>query len=1368
MLNASPVAQDLVASFNGGKVSAQSLESAQNAAKTSTIGLTIAQTALNMALSLGLTALISLIIKGYDELSNSVENCKKRVDDLVSSYNSALDIANNNAKRVEELADKYESLSEGVNKLGENVSLTNEEYEQYNSLTNEIAEMFPTLVQGWTDEGNAILNLKGNIEQLRDAYKEAQQEAYNLLIVSGKDSDGNDIIKQWEDTHETGFWSDMLNLGADKVGAGISVADALKQLRAIQQMSADEYREIERIVGSGSRKEISGLTDIEKEIGYGSYLYEALGLDSNSTDEEFRNAQKQAKALVQTYNAEIESALSDVETLANAYLMTNEDYDNLDSQLKTAASLIVNSLNADIANKFSSKEDVGTYVDGIVQSLSSNEDIQKALVNLFSIDSTNMSINETQQQVDKYVGTIATELDENPVELKTRLGFDDSDVKPLVNKVQGYLNDEFDSKVGELTLDELNTASELEIPEGTLLSWDELITKIKEAQDTASGNETTLPSIIDSWNSLIDTDEEELKNTRKDLLALAEAGQLTAETFHDTTGADTFLDGISESLPEAIDWINQLVSSSTQLQSMSAQISKMSDMLADKKNGTTASASDLAGFDVEVRGLDSWKEFESVMMSSESTMEQCQKAANDLATEWVNNGNFLANLTDETKQAYITQLQMMGIENAEAIVKDALVRITQTQAMEEEFLAQKKAETSDATYSLINATADEITKFAEEKGYADNVTNALIELALKKQLVNGTTLDFSGDLVNISNYVKALGGTADAIGLLNRIKKGEVYMPGDAMASVIASAQAEIDSALVSGTKTNVQVTPTGSSTYKGGKTKDTKDSKQTINWIERRVKSLNNHIDLTQSKLENLSNIKSPKDLAKKIDAVTKKLKAASENTDKWKNNLSKIKIPESAKKLIQSGKDVDLSKYSKAEQKNIKKYQSTWKKYTSAKKKENSLYDQKWDLETQRGKEKYLKSQEKDYNTLAKVEEKAYKRYMKKANSIKLSDSLKKKVRSGDYNINDYSSKQQELIQEYQNWYDKAQESLIGKQEAKKNARDKRIERYQLYADNAEAKIAKSQALAALSEGNYKEQNKRLEGQKKYLREQYEAQIKIAEAEENTLEVERLRAELLKELRDKTKEQFDNIDATYSMKIGFTDNKVKAFQDQISLLEAQGQQIGSRLYTKQMELNQLNIDKLNTERRKQIKKVDEFGVGTPEWYEAQDAIFATERALKQYEIEQANLQKSINQLKFDRFDNLLNKLNDIIDETDFLISMLDSDNFYDDNGNMTSDGVTAMGLTAQNYDTYLAQAEKYKQMLSDVKDMYDAGKISLEEYEEYQRKYSQSQREAIKSANDAKKAVVDLVEQGLNAQTKALEEAVSKQKELLQSEKD
>ena len=45
---------------------------------------------------------------------------------------------------------------------------------------------------------------------------------------------------------------------------------------------------------------------------------------------------------------------------------------------------------------------------------------------------------------------------------------------------------------------------------------------------------------------------------------------------------------------------------------------------------------------------------------------------------------------------------------------------------------------------------------------------------------------------------------------------------------------------------------------------------------------------------------------------------------------------------------------------------------------------------------------------------------------------------------------------------------------------------------------------------------------------------------------------------------------------------------------------------------------------------------------------------------------------------------------------------------------------------------------------------------------------RNYIKSANDAKKAVIDYVKQGLDAQNEALSKSIDKQKELLESEKD
>lgn len=447
---------------------------------------------------------LELAVKGIDELAHSAEHCKERVDDLMSNYQSALDKANSNAKTIEGLAGRYEELSKGVNNLGENVSLTADEYSEYNNIVNQIADMFPTLIQGYTNEGNAILSLKGNVEQLRDAYKEAQQEAYNMLIISGKDSDGNDIIKNWENLHGTDFFSKLFDLGADDVGGNISTQEAIKQLEALSNMSAEAYRNIEKITSSGTREEIASLTDIEKEIGYGSFLYKALGIDEDVTDEAFAEARKQAQALLQTYQAEIDSGLNNVQTLANAYLMTNEDYDKLDEQSKTAASLLVNSIDEEIANEFSSKSDVGAYVVSIVNSIKDNQEVQDALINLLSLDTSKMSIEDAQNEINKYIAIIANYLDENPVDLKLRLGVDiQQDKKELRDRLShGGRDLVVDDWIDTLTVDEAKLANSTAFDEalerqkkgldGAALSAENYSAALEEvkAQQDGIGNET--------------------------------------------------------------------------------------------------------------------------------------------------------------------------------------------------------------------------------------------------------------------------------------------------------------------------------------------------------------------------------------------------------------------------------------------------------------------------------------------------------------------------------------------------------------------------------------------------------------------------------------------------------------------------------------------------------------------------------------------------------------------------------------------------------------------------------------------------------------------------------------------------------------
>ncbi len=329
---------------------------------------------------------------------------------------------------------------------------------------------------------------------------------------------------------------------------------------------------------------------------------------SEITAKDLAQVKYSAQATIQTYNAEIDSQLKNMQTLANAYLMTNPDYEKLDEQSKTAVSLLVNSISENIANEFSSKEDVGAYVVKLINSISDNKEVQDSLKKLFTLDTSNMPVVKIKTAVDSYTTAIATAIEEDPIELKARLGLDDSDTQPLINNVKSKLQDKSDDKVGELTLEELHIAAEqVEVPDGALLSWDELITKIKEIQSSSLNFETTVSSLPEEWNNLKTTDNNELRSTREDLLALAEAGRLTEKTFHETAGADTFLGRINESLPETIQWINKLVSSSNQLASMKKGISSISSALGTKKSGRYVDADTLNGFSAG-RNLNSFSE----------------------------------------------------------------------------------------------------------------------------------------------------------------------------------------------------------------------------------------------------------------------------------------------------------------------------------------------------------------------------------------------------------------------------------------------------------------------------------------------------------------------------------------------------------------------------------------------------------------------------------------------------------------------------------------------------------------------------------------------------------------------------------------
>ena len=857
--------------------------------------------------------------------------------------------------------------------------------------------------------------------------------------------------------------------------------------------------------------------------------------------------------------------------------------------------------------------------------------------------------------------------------------------------------------------------------------WNEIAESATNAADARKkytegeeGNKTDISSFKDAWKDL----DSKVKDK---LLELAKAGKLTNDTFKKTEGISKFIEQLKAlgiTAEEAIQKINKKVDSSDQLSAMSSQISKMSDMLADKKNGVTADVSDLAGFDVTVKGLDSWNEFERVMGSSKSSMEECQAAANALATEWVNSNNFLANLDETNKDYYITQLKDMGIKNANEIVTAALAQKekelaaqTEYETIATEYNSDAKDRNNQITTDLTNATIDEIAEIiAEDKATADT-EQVMAAFALSKIDVNNAKIDTSSDIEQIVAIANAAGASAEYVDALrvalNNLQKAEQgkkqvsELPLAGISAQIANASAEanvqsaedaVESALndikkqIKENQLDVSdyiINPSGSGSYKGSSKSSSSgsgsNSKQAIDWIERKITILNNKIDAFATKAS---------DTWSSWTSRTKALNSEMETTKKLLTSV--YGISSKTQKKLNSQRDSAKNKLDKYVKKNSKVLtSSTIKKINSGK-----LDTSKLSKKDKKVIEEYKKLQ-KDYNKKASKAKKASEKnpaadyYFAKANKVakkyKLSPAIIKKIKNGTINISDYNESMANAIQKYQDYYDKGKDAQKSKKEAKQK------------------------------------------------------------------------------LNELAQQNFELIQSKWDARIGYQENRKNAVSDALNLAQSKGKLIGTAYYTKQKGINNKDINKYKqeeTELKKAMKGVKKY---SKQWYEYKADLSEVHSKYVQLQADNAELQNSINELKFDRFDELINKFDDIIDESDFLIDLLDSDNLFNsDNGSITNDGITAMGLTAQNYDVYLAEAEQYKKQIADLEQMYKNGEIGISDYNSKMRELQGGYRDSIKSANDAKKAVIDYVKQGLDAQNEALSKSIDKQKELLESEKD
>lgn len=771
------------------------LEETGQAASTAALKTKVLSSAMSALSSLGWTAIISvataLIGKGIEKLSdmaNETEIVTEKGRDFASSVASATSDYASNSSTLSGLNAEYQKLSQGVSDLGENVSLSADEYSRYLDIVNQISGIMPNLGTYFDAQGNKIGFVKGQLADLNEEYEKHIQQQAQKFLTDGNEN-GNtfqDTLTSFEKTKEgsKGFMESFKISFKQQFGnysmEDIPAASMLEALEGLQNAPAEEVANYLNDIEIAPNGQIVRDADTDLKLAIGSLLeYSPNEIQAMETDsEEYQSVQQSIASYIQQLKADTNTKMNDVKTGLIQTAYADDDFWALDSeQAQNSVTTLLSSFSYDSWSQLGmdTEHEVTMFVSGIIDAIGSNKGgLADAWNGLFALDTSTLNSSEYIEQADAFMTTIADVLgldEEGKKSFAQNLGIS-LDNSEIISNVKGKISTEVDAE--SLSMDDLETLSSADketIEKYAVQEKDKLNRRTKKSrsgkaakvdetevyQNVAERLRSGITDVLDfddAWSSI--GENSDLKGFKDSVTELADAGHLTAESFQELDGSDEFLKMIGLTAEEAADRVNQLSDSTSQLQSLSNGISSMTDALSQKKENGFVDVDSLAGFDAEIKGLSSWKEFETLLGSSTSSIEDCQNAANQLAAEWMNSNNFLANLNDTNKEYYITQLQNMGITNAAAVVEASL--------------AAKKVQSRLAAIDLNTATQAEKQALLDEINAAYGANYQLSDLYKLKMGIMNTPINSIDDIDQLIALAVQANASANELYKLQRIK----------------------------------------------------------------------------------------------------------------------------------------------------------------------------------------------------------------------------------------------------------------------------------------------------------------------------------------------------------------------------------------------------------------------------------------------------------------------------------------------------------------------------------------------------------------------------------------------------------------------
>lgn len=336
--------------------------------------------------------------------------------------------------------------------------------------------------------------------------------------------------------------------------------------------------------------------------------------------------------------------------------------------------------------------------------------------------------------------------------------------------------------------------------------------------------------------------------------------------------------------------------------------------------------------------------------------------------------------------------------------------------------------------------------------------------------------------------------------------------------------------------------------------------------------------------------------------------------------------------------------------------------------------------------------------------------------------------------------------------------------------------------YANKAaEASIAVAEAAKKVE--NAEKMNKIAQG---LTPENVKARYSSEEASGGADDPEEVKENALDELMEDFQRDMDY----WENRIGANQARYEQLQNEIDLLEAKGQKADASYYQEQIELENERLRLLNSQKEEAQKYltgftnedgewVEALEEGSEEWWEVANTLNDIEAEFDDVTASIVDLQDAIGEIDSYKFEEFNTRLDDIISKLGTIRDLIAPDgeeDWFDEQGDWTEEGVAVLG-------TYIQELETYKQGLAEAEDAYadyvkeyagnekyysELGIHSEQELYDKRQELIEQQYDYAQSISDTEQSVVDMYESNIDAVEEYTETLIDSYNDYIDSVKE